>query len=532
MRDGVALATDIYPPPGGAKSPVLLMRTPYNKAGVEATARRYAEAGYHVVVQDTRGRYESEGAFYPYNNEGQDGYDTLDWIRRQPWSDGRVGMWGASYVGAVQWQAAAEHAPGLAVLAPTATWSSFYRNIYLGGTARLALITQAAALLEKPPAGISAAAIDWSRVLLHLPLSDMDLAVGWRMPWLKGILEHNRPDGFWKRLDLTEEVSSVRIPVQHLVGYYDFFCREVVANFERLRGRTMQQLILGPWEHGSIGKRKVADVDFGPDAEMDVARENLSWFDRVLKGNTRPFPPVRYFSMGDNAWHEAADWPPPEAVSTAFYLHSDGRANGAAGSGRLDRKEPAQEPADAFLSDPANPVPAVAGRNGRKPFEAVWGPVDQSPQEERKDVLVYSTSKLTRPLRIAGPIRAELTVEADTPDADWVVKLIDVTPDGFAQNLAVGIQRTSFQRPVAERATLVAGRRDRITVDLGHAAATLAAGHVLRVEVAGSYFPLYERNTNTGEGPGSARTLLSHQTVHHARGAASKVMLPVIEEGK
>jgi putative CocE/NonD family hydrolase len=180
MRDDVELATDVYGAESGGKRPVLLMRTPYNKDLQQPVAQRFAAAGYVVVVQDERGRYASGGASLPYNNEGQDGFDTLEWIVRQPWCDGRVGMWGASHVGAVQWLAAAEHSYGLAVLAPTA-WSSFYRNIYLGGAARVALIAQAAAGRSQPPPGASPPA-DWGKVLLHLPLTDLDRAIGWRMP--------------------------------------------------------------------------------------------------------------------------------------------------------------------------------------------------------------------------------------------------------------------------------------------------------------------------------------------------------------
>jgi uncharacterized protein len=210
VRDEVELSTDVYGADAGGKRPVLLMRTPYNKSAVQATAERYAAAGYVVVVQDERGRYASPGTSLPYNNEGQDGFDTLEWITRQPWCDGRVGMWGTSHVGAVQWLAAAEHSPGLAVLCPTATWSSFYRNIYVGGASRLALISQAAAGRSTPPAGLSPPA-DWGPVLMHLPLADMDRAIGWPMPWLSGILTHPRPDGFWKRLDVTREVEAVRL---------------------------------------------------------------------------------------------------------------------------------------------------------------------------------------------------------------------------------------------------------------------------------------------------------------------------------
>src|SRR4051794_38973660 len=253
MRDGVRLAADMYSLNLAEKQPVLLQRTPYNKNGSTAVAEKYANAGYTVVVQDTRGRFASEGVFFPYNNEGQDGYDTLDWIVKQPWSNGKVGMWGASYVGAVQYQAAAESPPGLVVMCPTATWSSFYRNIYLGGAARLALIATAAASLYPPPSGTSPPS-DWYGTLLSTPLIELDRTIGWPIPWLSGILAHNHPDGFWKRLDLTSEMEKLTsLPAQHVVGYYDFFLRETVSNFQRLSTRSEdQQLILGPWDHGSV----------------------------------------------------------------------------------------------------------------------------------------------------------------------------------------------------------------------------------------------------------------------------------------
>ena len=529
MRDEVELAMDVYGM-GDAKRPVLLMRTPYNKNNVAATAERYSAAGYVVAVQDVRGRYASGGTSLPYNNEGQDGFDTLEWITRQPWCDGRVGMWGSSHVGAVQWQAAAEGSYGLAVLCPTATWSSFYRNIYVGGVARLALISQAAAGRAPPPAGLKVPSVsDWARILLHLPLASMDRAIGWPLPWLSGILEHPRPDGFWKRLDLTKDVEAVRLPVQHVVGYYDFFCRETVGNFLRLRANGNQQLILGPWDHGTIGKRQVGDVDFGPDAQIDLAGENLAWFDRHLKkSTTAPYAPVRYFSMGDNVWRNADNWPPTGATAVSFYLHSRGRANTRKGDGRLTREAPRQvEPPDVFRADPADPAPAIPESAVHPKYSASWGPVDQGPTEDRQDVLVYDMP-LNEDLVFAGPVRAELWVSADTPDADWVVKVIDVRPDGFAHNLAVGIQRGSFRDSELNPTPLRPGQTYKISVDVAHAAARLKAGHRLRVEISGSYFPLYDRNTNTGEGPTSSRTLVSTEKVLHAPRTASRVILHVL----
>jgi putative CocE/NonD family hydrolase len=524
MRDGVMLATDVYGASPGVRRPVLLQRTPYNKKGSSPVAQRYATAGYVVVVQDTRGRFESEGAFFAYNNEGQDGFDTADWIVQQPWSNGRIGTWGASYVGAVQYQAVAEDAPGIAVMAPTATWSSFYRNIYTGGVSRLALIATAAAGLYPPPAGTEPP-LDWYKTLQALPLADLDLAIGWRIPWLRGILAHPRSDGFWNRLDLTAKIDKVAIPAQHVVGYYDFFCRETVANFQRIsKNSTEQQLILGPWDHGTIGKRKLGEVDFGEAAVLDLAETNLQWFNRFLKSRTaESTAAVRYFSMGENQWRSAQKWPPQDTTRTPFYLTSGGNANTRNGNGRIARQpDPAKAgaQADSFRTDPANPVPAWPPAMSKGKFNAFWGPVDQGPNEDRPDVLVYDSGPLKESLRIAGPVEEELWVSQDTPDADWVVKLIDVWPNGFAQNLTVGVQRASMQGPAA-----APGKPYAVRVDVGHVAARLDVGHSLRIEVTGSYFPLFDRNTNTGEGPYAAATQVSTQKVHHQSSMQSNVLL-------
>jgi hypothetical protein len=531
MRDGVTLATDLYGVSAGVRKPVLLQRTPYNKKASTSIAQRYADAGYVVVVQDTRGRFDSEGTFFAYNNEGQDGFDTTDWIIQQPWSNGRIGTWGASYVGAVQYQAAAEDAPGISVMAPTATWSSFYRNIYTGGVSRLALIATAAAGLYPPPAG-TALPVDWYKTLQALPLADLDLAIGWRIPWLRGILSHPRSDGFWNRLDLTARVDKLAIPAQHVVGYYDFFCRETVANFQRLSKNSRdQQLILGPWDHGSIGKRKLGEVDFGEAAAIDLPDTNLQWFNRFLKsGSVSSFPAVRYFSMGENRWRTAQKWPPGDTSRTPFYLVSNGKANTRTGNGRITRSLDSMKSSsalDSFQTDPANPVPAWPPDQLKAKFNPFWGPVDQGPSEDRSDVLVYDSGPLAEALRVAGPVEAELWVSQTTPDADWVVKLIDVWPSGFAQNLTVGIQRASTLN-----APSVPGKPYAVRVDVGHVAAEIAPGHSLRVEVTGSYFPLFDRNTNTGQGPYSKATLVSTQTVHHQGPMQSKVFLFVASRNR
>jgi len=537
MRDGVKLASDIYRRPSVERSAVLLMRTPYNKNGAKSVAERYAAAGYIVVVQDCRGRFQSEGEFIPYNNEGQDGYDAIEWLGMQSWCNGRIGMWGSSYVGATQWQAAAEKPPGLVTIAPTATWSSFYRNLYQGGALRISLITGWAAGNSQKPDGVTVTS-DWRRTLLHLPMSEIDQKIGWSIPWLNGILTHPRHDGYWKRVELTEEIPGLDLPMQHIVGYYDFFARESVSNFVRMHQhandsntRRRQQLILGPWDHGTIGQAKVGELDFGKNAVLDAAGENLKWFDRFLKNDDEAANvvelPVRYFSMGDNTWHEASNWPPEGFESMAFYLHSNGHANTGHGDGQLDRTPAAaDEVADRFRADPDDPVPACPVTAARPLMAATWAPIDQRPIEERDDVLVYTSEPFAEPLKFAGNASAKLFVSADTPDADWVVKLIDVHPDGLAQNLAVGILRGSFRESELHPTPLEPNEVYEVTIDLGPIAASIGKGHRLRVDICGACFPLFDRNPNTAEGPFGKRSAVSTEQIYHDRSRLSRILLP------
>ena len=537
MRDGVTLTADLYRDDSVKEAPVILTRTPYDRTKQKGTGEKWAKAGYIFIAQDCRGKFGSSGDFAPYNNEGQDGYDTIEWITRQSWCSGRVGMMGGSYVGAVQWQAAAENPPGLAAIAPQATWSSFYRNLYLGGSVRLSLIAGWIAGNSPKPEG--AKPNDFNKALLRLPLGEVDSAIGWEMPWLDAFLTHPQPDGFWTRLDLTSRLPELQLPALHVVGYYDFFSRESVDNFMIMqkqardeKTRQQQRLILGPWDHGTVGKTKVADVEFGPEAAVDLFAIQLDWFDRHLKQDpaalAKPFPPVRYFSMGDNVWQDAQSWPPDGFKETPFFLRSDGKANTRKGNGRLTREAPDQdETADTFRADPANPTPSTPITEARPIKAAVWGPVDQSAIEDRDDVLVYTSEPMTAPLTFAGNAEAKLHVSTDTPDADWAVKLIDVHPDGFAQNIARGILRGRYRTSLLKPELMKPGQVYEITVDLGPVAATIAKGHQLRVDISGADFPLYDRNSNTAEGIFSDKTVIATAQVHHKPGALSRIVLPV-----
>lgn len=536
MRDGVRLATDVYGAEAGMRKPVLLLRTPYNKGAAAKTAQRYAAAGYAAVVQDARGAFASEGQYIHHNNDDQDGFDTIEWLARQPWSNGKTGTWGGSHPGAVQWLAAAERPYGLTVIAPTAASPSLYYAAYVGGALRLALIGGAGPSIHKAPAGVKSPT-DLIPFYRQLPLAELDRTIGWDMPWLRAMVTHPWLDGFWSRQHATERVKGLDLPAQHIVGYYDFLCKETVASFQRMRrfsateqARRNQQLIIGPWDHGTVGKTVVAGFDFGADAKLDVVEENLRWFDRFLKGGVRgEFDRVRYFVLGLNQWRTAQDWPPPGGVETSLYLHSKGRANTRKGDGILTgARAPGEEKADRFVSDPANPVP-VEPPGEPMPRSSMFRPVERGVIEDREDVVAYTGAPQKAALMVAGNPRAELWVSVDAADADYAVKLVDVWPGGQAYPVAEGVLRLTHRESDGKASAVVPERVYRITVDLGHTAFVLAPGHALRVEIAGSYFPAYDFNSHTGEGPFSRMERKAMQVVYHSAARASRVVIPVVK---
>lgn len=511
MRDGIRLATDIYGADDAVRKPVLLLRTPYDKKGGSSTARKYAGAGYVAVVQDARGAFASEGRYFHHNNDDQDGYDTIEWLSRQPWSNGKTGMWGGSHPGAVQWLAAGDRPPGLTVIAPAATSASLYYTAYVGGALRLALIGGAGPLITKPPVG-KAVPADLIRFYRTLPLVDLDTAIGWEMPWLRSMVSHPWLDGFWARQHASERVKGLDLPAQHIVGYYDFLGKETVASFQRMRAQANQQLILGPWDHGTVGKRAVAGFDFGEAAQVNVVEENLRWFDRFLKpGGPGEYPRVRYFVLGLNEWRTASDWPPPGASVTSLYFRSD-RSLAAAGDERPV----------SFVSDPGDPVPVEPSGFAEMPRSSMFRPVERSAIEKRADVVTYTAAAQTAPLLVAGSPRAELWVSVDAEDADFAVKLVDVWPDGKAYPVAEGVLRLTHREGDSRPAPVTAGQVYRIEVELGHTAFSLSPGHALRVEIAGSYFPAYDFNSHTGEGPWAKTAKKATQTIHRGR-----VIVPV-----
>jgi putative CocE/NonD family hydrolase len=547
MRDGVVLRADIYRPPGPGKYPVLLRRTPYSKhdRGDVPRFRALAARAYVVVVQDTRGRYMSDGVAKPHD-EAEDGFDTIAWVRTLPYADGKVGMWGGSYLATTQLLAATLQPDGLVALFPSSSYSSRYDMVFQGGAFYLndglgwnlgqaidvRRRTYAPQADRDGPIGLDA---DERRTLRerwlwHVPLKSMDaLELRRFAPGYIEMLEHPTYDAFWETFDIAAKHSRFEAPAHHLTGWYDTLLTGTLKNYSGLRARAAndtarryQRLVVGPWTHAgpTMSSTTIGDVDYGPAAGMDAHALQERWFDAWLRAGAQHEPPaafdgapVRIFVMGDNKWRDEQEWPLARAKLTAFYLHSGGSANTLDGDGSLSLTAPAAETRDEFSYDPWDPVQTGAiGGYSRIPS-------DQRPTEKRRDVLVYSSAPLERDLEVTGPLSVTLWVATSAPATDFTAKLVDVHPDGTARAINDGILRGRF----------VPGQTTEIAIDMGATSNVFHAGHRIRLDITSSNFPRFDRNPNTGEAFGEATQLRrAAQAVYHDTAHASRLMLPVI----
>jgi putative CocE/NonD family hydrolase len=547
MRDGVILKADIYRPKADGKYPVLLQRTPYDKNHSLSFGMKGAARGYVVVVQDVRGRYTSEGEWYPFRHESQDGYDTVEWAAALPESNGKVGMFGGSYVGATQMLAAIASPPHLSGIAPSVTASNYHENwTYQGGafeqwfgqswSSELAENTLARSLAKDTNA------LNWKDTLplanypLLAPPDPKSLA-----PYYRDWLAHPTYDDYWKAVSLEESYSHIQVPILHIAAWYDIFLGGSLRNYVLLKSRAGseaarngQHLLVEVGGHaGGSDQRKIGEVDFGPAAPYDNDERLFQWYDFLLKGQANEFAgkkPVRIFVMGKNEWRDEEDWPLARAKATKYFLHSAGKANGSAGDGQLSSQAPVTEPKDSYVYDPANAVPTIGG-----PLCCDWahlapGPRDQRTVEERRDVLVYTTPAFTQDTEVTGPISLDLFASTSTKDTDFTAKLVDLWPNGFAQNLTEGILRLRYRNSV-ERPELAAkpGEIYHVTVDLWATSNVFLAGHRLRLEIASSNFPRFDRNLNTGEDQATSTKMLpATNTIYHDKEHPSALVLPIV----
>lgn len=549
MRDGVVLRADIYRPKQAGRFPVLLQRTPYNKSGEAGFGYRAAASGYVVVIQDVRGRYTSDGEWRPFQHESQDGYDTVEWAASLPYSNGKVGMFGGSYVGATQMLAAIAHPPHLAGICPVVTASNYHNGwTYQGGafeqwfneswTSGLAQDTLNR-LIEEDTNAMKGV---WKLPLAGYPLfnapggslkldSPNELA-----PYFLDWLAHPNYDEYWKRWSIEAHYPDIKVPALTVAAWYDIFQGGSLRNYLGIlakggseEARRGQRLLVTIGGHAGSG-RKIGDVDFGPAAaEYDQDQVTLQWYDYLFKGAANQFgkKPVRIFVMGANQWRDEDGWPLKRARETKYFLHSSTGANSVRGDGSLSTVVPHSEPLDHYVYDPSNPVPTIGGPLCCDGRHLPAGPRDQRPDESREDVLVYSTEPFSKDLEVTGPVSVELYAKSSAVDTDFTAKVVDVWPNGFAQNLTEGIIRARYRDSEETPELMNPGQVYKFTIDLWSTSNVFRSGHRLRLEISSSNFPRFDRNLNTGrEAEFESRFVSASNTIYHDAEHPSAVVVP------
>jgi putative CocE/NonD family hydrolase len=549
MRDGVGLRADIYRPKQEGRYPVLLQRTPYNKAGGEDFGMRAAAAGYVAIVEDVRGRYSSEGEWYPFKWESQDGFDTVEWAAALPYANGKVGMWGGSYVGATQMLTAMAHPPHLAGICPVVTASNYHSNwTYQGGafeqwfneswTSGLAQDT----LNRKIQSETNAMSGAWKLPLREYPLFNGPVKVDSPeslAPYFLDWLAHPSYDEYWKKWSIEDHYADIQVPALHVAAWYDIFQGGSLKNYAGLKehagneaARRGQRLLVIVGGHAG-GGRQIGDVDFGAAAaEFNEGQVTLEWYDFLFKGVQNGFAkkPVRIFVMGANEWREEEGWPLARARAVKYFLHATKAANSLRGDGVLSGEAPGSETADQFVYDPANPVPTTGGPLCCDGGHLPAGPRDQRAVEAREDVLVYSTPVLERDVEVTGHVMLELWAKSTAVDTDFTAKLVDVWTNGFAQNLTEGIVRAKYRGSQEKPELMTPGEVYKLAVDLWSTSNVFKKGHRIRLEISSSNFPRFDRNLNTGEsGEYATRSVAATNAVLHDAEHASVLMLPVVE---
>jgi putative CocE/NonD family hydrolase len=555
MRDGTVLRADVYRPAGDGRWPVLLTRLPYGKHTPPAAnildPTLAASRGYVVIIQDTRGRFSSEGEWVPFRHEAEDGADTVAWAAALPYADGQAGMFGASYFGFTRYVVAVQQAPELKTIVPYITPVDPFDGLpYRAGAFELGMEAvfhlgqwrNVVVRREQDPAARQAATERLTAELQALGRQGF-----WSLPLAEfaPLKRHGAAPNFFENLaapmdrvhfahmDMLAQLDHVQVPVLNVGGWYDIFLPGALSAFRRLRalGRPTKPLI-GPWIHGSAPRNPIGELDFGPRSELRSLDDQggfwqlqLRWFDHWLKGidtGLMAEAPVRLFVMGANVWRDEREWPLARAVTTPYYL----RAGGV-----LRTEPPGQELPDRYTYDPADPVLTHGGAIDRLTPEFQPGPFDQRPIEARPDVLVYTTQPLGRDVEVTGPVSVHLWAASSAPDTDFVARLVDVYPDGRSITLTDGIIRARYRHfhSGGPPSLIEPNRPYAYAIDLWATSNVFMAGHRIGLHVTSSSFPRWDRNPNTGHPFGAdAELAVAHQTILHDREHPSYVTLPLI----
>jgi putative CocE/NonD family hydrolase len=538
VRDRVHLDATIWRPAEPGRYPVIMERTPYELTRrCSVNAEFYARRGYAFVGQSLRGAHASEGVYAWSASDGwgepRDGYDSVEWAGTQTWSNGKVGMVDGSISGATQYLVAPTRPPHLQALfvrqASTLSHTFFFRGGAFRYAGCLGAITRHVLDDFVLPQGTRSRLqlaveqlTDWQR---HLPLKDFpplrDVPAG---SIYFDLLDHPNDGAWWWDRDLSRRYAEIDLPIFHLASWFDLFLGPQLEHFQGIRSRARsprarrgQRLLIGPWMHApeNVGRRSTGELDFGPEAELDLAAFRLPWFDYWLKGidtGVQNGPPVRAFLMGANRWLDFDSWPPDDVTYTPLFLHGEGTAT-------FDAPD-SIESADSYEYDPERPVPSLVAYPD-------YGPHDYQQLEER--MITYTSAPLEHELVLVGPVCAILYASSSAPDTDWVVRLCDVYPDGRSMSVCDGILRGRYRDSTQQPELMDPGRVYRFEVDLWSTAQSFPSGHRLRVEVTSSDFPRYDRNLNTGGIFGEEVTgEVAVNTIYHDRIRPSQVLLPVL----
>jgi hypothetical protein len=509
----------------------------------------WAQRGYAAVSQDCRGRYESEGTFNAYFDDGDDGRDTIEWLANQTWCNGKIGTWGRSYGALTQWRLAPDADPHLTCMAPHAIGDCYFDDYhYVGGVFQLALSLFAAVIFQTNTATLlyEEGAIFNERLFRHLPLIDLDvLSIGKEIPFWRDWLQHPTYDEFWHALSPRPTYGQIDVPILQQGGWYDPYAGGIFRMWNGMvqqgkteHARRNQKVIMGPWTHSEPTSCRLGDVDFGSSAQVWFPELEFPWFDYWLKDidtGIMDEPPIKLFVMGANQWRFEHEWPLARTQFTPYYLHSNGRANSIYGDGVLSPEPPANEPPDRFDYDPDHPVPTVGGVHSlgymvqNFPQPVTVGPVDQRPIERRDDVLVYTTSPLEQDVEVTGPLEMALYAASSALDTDFTVSLVDVFPTGFAIPVAEGIIRARYRHGFDRMDLLQPGEPDEFRIRMYPTSNLFKRGHRIRVHLSSSNFPHFSRNLNTGEDVGTGtRVDIAHQTILHTAQYPSHIVLPIV----
>ena len=538
MQDGVKLSANLFLPKAEGPFPVVLVRTPYGKGGEKhSEGHFFASRGYAYVSQDCRGKGTSQGQWLPFMNETPDGHDTHKWILVQPWSNGKIGTAGGSYVGFTQWMSAPDAGDYLKAMFPVVPLVDPHGDIaYVGGAFQLSLMMGWGARVSPATAVRGWTNDQWMDACRALPLATWDKVIDCEVQYLRDWVAHPHFDEYWAKGSVRNRWQNISVPIHAVGGWYDIFAKTTLDHVNAVRknsrsslARDHQHVVMGPWVHGISRDGKVGDLDFGNDAVFDMRAVQSEWFDYWLKGHktsVADWPPLKIFVMGRNQWRDEQEWPLERTQYTAYYFHGNGSANTLDGDGTLSKIAPADETADRFVYDPNDPVPTLGGCNL---MICPSGPRDQTKAEHRQDVLVFTSETLARDLEVTGPVKAVLHAASTATDTDWTAKLVDVHPGGRPYNICDGIIRARYRESPDRPTPIEPGKTYRYEIDLWVTANVFLTGHKIRVEISSSNFPRFDRNPNTGHPFGAdAELKKATQTVYHDADHPSHILLPII----